>query len=69
VVYKSQVDFMGRRVYDEDGCEIINFGKYKGRKAAEVLDRDPGYYSWIMSGDFSSNTKAAFTRIRLRGKK
>lgn len=71
-VYASQnknVDFMGRLVYDENGCEIINFGKYKGRKAAEVLARDPGYYSWIMSGDFTNNTKAAFTRIRLRGKK
>ncbi|MDE6042391.1 MAG: 3'-5' exonuclease [Muribaculaceae bacterium] len=70
--YASQnknVDFMGRLVYDENGCEIINFGKYKGRKAAEVLARDPGYYSWIMSGDFTNNTKAAFTRIRLRGKK
>ncbi|MDE6498980.1 MAG: 3'-5' exonuclease [Muribaculaceae bacterium] len=70
--YASQnknVDFMGRLVYDENGCEIINFGKYKGRKAAEVLERDPGYYSWIMSGDFTNNTKAAFTRIRLRGKK
>ena len=67
--YASQnrnVDFMGRLVYDEQRREIINFGKYKGRIAEEVLKNDPGYYSWIMQGDFTKNTKDAFTRIRLR---
>lgn len=63
------VDFMGRMVYDDQGREVINFGKYKGRLAEEVLAHDHGYYSWIMSGDFSRNTKAAFTRVRLRLKK
>ena len=70
--YASQgrnVDFMGRLVYDDNGDEIINFGKYKGRKAADVLRSDLGYYSWIMAGDFSKNTKDAFTRIKLRAKK
>ncbi|MDE6540866.1 MAG: 3'-5' exonuclease [Muribaculaceae bacterium] len=70
--YASQnrnVDFMGRLIYDENGCEIINFGKYKGKKAADVLRTDPGYYSWIMGGDFTNNTKMAFTRIKLRAKK
>lgn len=63
------VDLMGRLIYDEQGREVINFGKYKGRIAEEVLALDPGYYTWIMNGDFSRNTKAAFTRIRLRQKK
>ena len=70
--YASQnknVDFMGRLIYDENGCEVINFGKYKGRKAEDVLRTDPGYYSWIMGGDFTNNTKMAFTRIKLRAKK
>lgn len=68
--YSSQnrnVDFMGRLVYDDKGNEIINFGKYKGRIAAEVLAKDSGYYGWIMQGDFTKNTKDAFTRIKLRG--
>ncbi|MCM1067433.1 MAG: 3'-5' exonuclease [Muribaculaceae bacterium] len=63
------VDFMGRLIFDEQGREVINFGKYKGRIAEEVLVQDPGYYSWIMNGDFAQNTKRAFTRIRLRNKK
>ncbi len=59
------VDLMGRLVYDDQGREIINFGKYKGCVAADVLRKDPGYYSWILQGDFSDNTKDAFTRIKL----
>ncbi len=67
--YSSQnnnVDFMGRLVYDEQGRELINFGKYKGKVAEEILRNDPGYYGWIMQGDFPQNTKDAFTRIKLR---
>lgn len=60
------VDLMGRLIYDDQNREIINFGKYKGQVAAEVLKKDPGYYSWIMAGDFPRTTKAAFTRIKLR---
>lgn len=64
------VDLMGRLIYDDKKREVINFGKYKGRLAEEVLAADPGYYSWIMQGDFAQNTKNAFTRVRLRlGKK
>lgn len=63
------VDLAGRLVYDDQNREIINFGKYKGRVAAEVLEKDPGYYNWIMQGDFPRNTKKAFTRIRLRSRK
>lgn len=51
------VDLMGRLVYDDKRREVINFGKYKGQIAEEVLARDPGYYSWIMQGDFTQNTK------------
>lgn len=66
--YSSQsrnVDLMGRLVYDDKRRPVINFGKYKGRLAEEVLKRDPGYYSWVMQGDFPQNTKDCFTRIRL----
>lgn len=60
------VDFVGRLIYDDLHREIINFGKYKGRVAEEVLKADPSYYTWIMNGDFTKNTKDAFTRIKLR---
>lgn len=65
----DNVDFVGRLIFDDKGREIINFGKYKGRVAEEVLKADSGYYDWIMKGDFPSNTKRAFTRIMLRSKK
>lgn len=64
----KNVDFMGRLIYDSKGREMINFGKYKGRACEEVLAVDPGYYSWVMKGDFAHNTKDAFTKVMLRVK-
>ena len=64
----KNVDFAGHLVYNEKGEEVINFGKYKGKIAAEVLKSDPGYYGWITQADFPLTTKQAFTRIMLRGK-
>ncbi len=76
------VDFAGRIVWcdmtDKDGNqlldatgkprrhEVFNFGKYKGWDVAEVLRKDPGYYSWMLASDFTYNTKQVLTRIRLR---
>ena len=65
--FTNNVDFAGRMVYNEDGKETINFGKYKGKLVEEVLKNDPGYYSWIMNGDFPLNTKKVLTEIKLRG--
>ena len=64
--YSKNVDFAGRIVYNDDGVEVFNFGKYKGMPVKEVLARDMGYYGWIMNGDFSLNTKNVLTKIRLR---
>ena len=61
----DNVDFAGRIIM-KDGKEIFNFGKYKGWAVADVLNRDPGYYSWMLSSDFTYNTKQVLTRIRLR---
>ena len=60
------VDLAGRIVLNEQGVETINFGKYRGRAVTEVLRRDPGYFNWIMQGDFTQNTKQTFMRIKLR---
>ena len=67
--FTNNVDFAGRIVYDANGNEVFNFGKYKGMPVDAVLDRDPGYYGWMMNGDFSLNTKQVLTRIKLRGMK
>lgn len=64
--FTNNVDFAGRIVYDEKKREVINFGKYKGRLVQEVLKEDPGYYGWIMQGDFPLHTKKIFTNIKLR---
>lgn len=64
--YSKNVDFAGRIIYDNNGVEIFNFGKYKGYPVSEVLHRDPGYFGWIMNGDFTLNTKNVLTKIRLR---
>ena len=65
----DNVDFAGRIVWaDINGVrtEVFNFGKHKGKPVADVLRFDPGYYSWILSGEFTYNTKQVLTRIRLR---
>ena len=62
----NNVDYAGRLIYNEKGEEIINFGKYKGRRVQDVLANDPGYYSWVQSADFSLNTKYVFTQLRLK---
>lgn len=59
------VDFAGRIVYNANDEEVFNFGKYKDVPVREVLRKDPGYYAWIMQGDFALNTKQVLTRIRL----
>ena len=70
IVWGEQKDRMGNTIVDKDGnpvlTEVFNFGKYKGEPVAQVLRRDPGYYSWILGGDFTYNTKQVLTRIRLR---
>ena len=63
--FTRNVDFAGRMVYDEQGVPTFNFGKYKGKSVEEVLRRDPGYYSWMLQGDFTLNTKQMLTRIKL----
>jgi DNA polymerase-3 subunit epsilon len=56
------VDF-GRRFIRQDGIEIFNFGKYKGKPVADVLKQEPQYYDWMMRGDFAMHTKQKLTEI------
>ena len=70
IVWKPVVDSTGKPVMDKDGNplrqEVFNFGKHKGKPVVEVLHREPGYFSWMLAGDFTYNTKQVLTRIRLR---
>jgi len=70
IVWGELKDHSGKTVLGKDGkpvmTEVFNFGKYKGQPVSQVLRFDPGYYSWILGGDFTYNTKQVLTRIRLR---
>ena len=70
IVWGEVKDRSGKPVLDKDGkhqmTEVFNFGKHRGLPVADVLHIDPGYYSWILAGDFTYNTKQVLTRIRLR---
>ncbi len=60
------VDFAARMVYNEQGEEIINFGKHKGRRVEDVFDSEPSYYSWMQQGDFPLYTKRCLEKIWAR---
>ncbi len=56
------VDF-ARRIVMQNGVEMFNFGKYKGRAVRDVLKVEPQYYDWMMKADFPLNTKQKLTEI------
>lgn len=64
--YNDNVDFAGRIVKNENGIEIFNFGKHKGKPVAEVLKNEPSFYAWMMDSEFPLNTKQVLTKIKLR---
>lgn len=70
VVWKEMKDANGQPMLDADGKpmkqEVFNFGKYKGVPVEEALRRDPGYYKWMLTSDFTSDTKQVLTRIKMR---
>ena len=56
------VDF-ARRFVKDNGIEIFNFGKHKGKPVTQVLKEEPQYYDWMMKGDFPMDTKQKLTEI------
>jgi len=57
---------LARRFVMENGVEVFNFGKFKGKSVAEVLRLEPQYYDWMMKGDFPQHTKQKLTEIFTR---
>ena len=59
------VDFAGRIILNDKDVPVFNFGKHKGKPVVEVLRKEPSYYSWMMDGDFTLDTKQQLTKIKL----
>lgn len=57
-------DLLGRLVYDDEDEVTFNFGKYKGQRVKAVLANDPGYYGWMMQGDFPLYTKKVLKQLK-----
>ncbi len=56
-------DFAGMIIFNEDGKETFNFGKYKGKTVEEVFQKEPGYYKWIEKAEFPLYTKKVLKPI------
>ncbi|WP_412984301.1 exonuclease domain-containing protein [Pontimicrobium sp. IMCC45349] len=61
-------DFAGFISFDKDGEECFSFGKHKGKKVVEVLEKEPGYFGWLLNADFPRYTKKVLTAIQLKNK-
>ena len=58
------VDYAGRLIYNDDKEAVISFGKHKGKTAREVYLTEPSYFSWIMNGEFTLDTKRQFALLK-----
>lgn len=64
--HNNNADLVGQIIFNKDGIEAFNFGKYKGKTVVEVFLKDPAYYSWMMKADFPQYTKNLLTKIKLK---
>jgi len=65
-------DMAGFIRYNEDGKEVLSFGKYRGVTLEQIWDDNPGYFSWINQADFPLFTKNVMrnfaTQMKLKNK-
>ena len=65
--FTKNADMVGQIIFDDQGDEVFNFGKHKGKKVEDIFAKEPQYYDWMMKSDFPSYTKKVITGIKLRG--
>lgn len=63
---KKLADFAGFVAYDKNEKEIFAFGKHKGKLLEDVLEKEPGYFGWILNADFPLYTKKVLTAVKMR---
>jgi|GEM_PF-10017 len=62
---KQSLDFAGFIGVDENDNPTFAFGKHKGKTVDEVLEKEPGYFGWILNADFPLYTKKVLTQLKL----
>lgn len=63
---KKTVDFAGFIALDAEEQPIFTFGKYKNQRVEDVLDKDVGYFGWLLNADFPLYTKKVLTALKLQ---
>lgn len=63
--HKNYADFAGFVGYNKQGEEIFSFGKHRGKKVTDIIEKEPGYFGWLINADFPLYTKKVLTRIKL----
>jgi len=64
---RKKADFAGFIAFNDKNEEIFTFGKHKNKRVSDILEIEPGYFSWIQNADFPLYTKKVLTAIKLRG--
>ncbi|MGB2245372.1 MAG: exonuclease domain-containing protein [Flavobacteriaceae bacterium] len=64
--YKRTVDVAGFIIYNENDEPTFSFGKHKGKTVDEILEKEPGYFGWLLNADFPLYTKKVLTAHRLK---
>jgi DNA polymerase-3 subunit epsilon len=64
--HKKFADFAGFIAYNKEGVECFSFGKHKGKLVTDVLEKEPGYFGWLLNADFPLYTKKVLTAIKLK---
>jgi len=59
----NSLDYAGRIVINDKEVPVFNFGKHKGKPVFNVFSKEPSYYSWMMNGDFTLDTKQVLTKL------
>lgn len=62
---KQSLDFAGFIGVNKEGEPIFAFGKHKGKTVDEVMEKEPGYFGWILNADFPLYTKKVLTQLKL----
>jgi DNA polymerase-3 subunit epsilon len=63
---KKFADFAGFLIFNKNGEECFSFGKHKNKRVVDILEKEPGYFGWLLNADFPLYTKKVLTAIKLR---